>query len=696
MADLPHPPGERLAISDAPSTTTDSEADVDYQPDTDGDTEDIDINDEAYIERLLDAEQAEDDAEQDGDDTEEETDEEEPHYHEIEIELEEEPNQAGNETETERSELLYLFLLVQNLLLTLRFAAARQRRQVLRLLANSEIGRLFAFGTDDGEFELDDGSDDGAHPSIWRRRRRRPKPDPNRFPKVPSDEGIELMNSGTFGSNELEIDTVRDRGNIGKKKRLARRILNRELATESYTGQKLNQRLMAQGMIPSSNADMIIHYDQPVYSGQFSDDGNFFFSVNKDFKVRMYDTSNPYKWRHYKTVEYPFGRWTLTDASLSPDNKYLAYTSIQNIVCLAPTDPNDHGDPYVLDLSDMGQNRRNQGFHARQLGGSFGIFSVRFSGDGRELVAGATSGQIIVYDIESRQTTHRIFGHDADVNAVCFADSSSPHILYSGSDDTTLKVWDTRSMGDSREAGVFVGHIEGLTYIDSKGDGRYILSNGKDQSMKLWDLRMVMSASDYAALPPSRRTTEPRLDYRLAAYDEDDWYRDPDDNSLVTFRGHRVLRTLIRCHFSPPGSTNSRYVYSGSEDGKVYIWNMDATLAGTVDVYAATKDTRPAYLSTRPMWWDVDSDDSDSPWRTCVRDASWHPNAPMIVASAWSGYGMSTGTCSVHSWNDGAEDDEAEPRMGMSVNEKLEPDPALCEQPRRSFHAERRPRRYLR
>lgn len=35
---------------------------------------------------------------------------------------------------------------------------------------------------------------------------------------------------------------------------------------------------------------------------------------------------------------------------------------------------------------------------------------------------------------------------------------------------------------------------------------------------------------------------------------------------------------------------------------------------------------------------------------------------------------MSTGTCTLHSWNDGAEDDEAEPKMGLRVNEKLEVD----------------------
>jgi DDB1- and CUL4-associated factor 11 len=231
-------------------------------------------------------------------------------------------------------------------------------------------------------------------------------------------------------------------------------------------------------MIPSSNADMIIHYDQPVYSGQFSDDGNFFFSVNKDFRVRMYDTSNPYSWRYYKTVEYPFGQWTLTDASLSPDNRYLAYSSIRSTVCLAPTDPNDLGDPYNLDLSDTGNGRIHSMAYRARYGSSFGIWSVRFSGDGREIVAGADDGLIVVYDIESRRTLHRISGHEKDVNAVCFADSSSPHILYSGSDDTTIKVWDTRSMADNREAGAFVGHIEGLTYIDSKGDGReYAISS---------------------------------------------------------------------------------------------------------------------------------------------------------------------------------------------------------------------------
>jgi DDB1- and CUL4-associated factor 11 len=53
---------------------------------------------------------------------------------------------------------------------------------------------------------------------------------------------------------------------------------------------------------------------------------------------------------------------------------------------------------------------------------------------------------------------------------------------------------------------------------------------------------------------------------------------------------------------------------------------------------------------------------------------------------------MSTGTCTVHSWNDGAEEDEAEPKMGLRVNQKLEVDPALYASPESERPTRRRPR----
>ncbi|KAL1968042.1 hypothetical protein VTN77DRAFT_2171 [Rasamsonia byssochlamydoides] len=540
--------------------------------------------------------------------------------------------------------------------------------QIIQFLGANSLRRILqSHGMLSGTLTADDYDDDddndeeyGLHYGGYRvrvRRRRRDRPAEDVFPKVPSDVGTELMGSGLYGSNPHYVDELKQR-----KKRLATKLMWRELGIGTVGAQKRDVRSVFQDMIPSSTPDKIIHFDSRCYSGQFSDDGNFFFCCSQDFRVRMYDTSNPFEWKYYKTVNYPFGQWTITDATLSPDNKYLAYSSIRHLVCLAPTDPNDHSDPILLDFSNM---RRRAGGYGNS---HFGIWSLRFSGDGREIVAGTSDRSVIVYDIETRQSILRLQNHDDDVNAVCFGDSSSPHILYSGSDDTTLRVWDRRSMGDGREAGVFMGHTEGLTYVDSKGDGRYVLSNGKDQLMKLWDLRKMMTTAEFDKIDPSRYTTG--FDYRFMSYSEEDYQPHPHDCSVVTFRGHRVLKTLIRCHFSPPGSTNSRYVYSGSEDGKVYIYNLDATLAGTIDVENATRNSRPQDVDLFTTAYEMRG--GDKRWRTCVRDASWHPNAPVLAATSWNGWGMSTGTCTVHTWTDSASEDEGDPPMGMSYNNKLE------------------------
>lgn len=210
--------------------------------------------------------------------------------------------------------------------------------------------------------------DDGVESGGPRTRRKRPAYIP---PTGPNEEGRKLMQSGTFGTNE------RNEGTFARKKRLAYMIMQRELALGCLGKQRSYNNLMkqvprltllmfdlteaSQHLIPSSSPDTIIKYTNKCYSGQFSDDGNFFFACSQDFRVRMYDTSNPYAWKYYKTVHYPYGQWTITDASLSPDNKYLAYSSIKPVVCLANTDPGETSEPYLLDFSDTGRRRRGYG-----------------------------------------------------------------------------------------------------------------------------------------------------------------------------------------------------------------------------------------------------------------------------------------------------------------------------------------------
>jgi WD40 repeat protein len=85
--------------------------------------------------------------------------------------------------------------------------------------------------------------------------------------------------------------------------------------------------------------------------------------------------------------------------------------------------------------------------------------------------------------------------HEDDVNAVCFGNDGS-NILLSGADDGLVKVWDRRTMngfGRAQPVGVFAGHRDGITFIDSRGDDKYFLSNSKDQTIKVWDIRHFAS-----------------------------------------------------------------------------------------------------------------------------------------------------------------------------------------------------------
>ena len=242
------------------------------------------------------------------------------------------------------------------------------RQALLQLLGGQRGFRQLFVQHLGGGGELDDSDDDdgalGRGVGGRRRRQTRSNRAPIVYPKVPSDTGTELMSSGKFGRTDPRLRPCERR----KPDSVAYRLLRRELGTE-FAQAKIADRLVAQDMLPASKADTIVEYDSRVYSGQFSDDGNFFFSCGQDFRVRMYDTSNPYRWKYYKSVVYHGGRWTITDASLSPDNKFLAYSSIRPRVCLASTDPHDDSEPWLLDFS----RQRRRGAHDNYYDQDFGV-----------------------------------------------------------------------------------------------------------------------------------------------------------------------------------------------------------------------------------------------------------------------------------------------------------------------------------
>ncbi|XP_026438120.1 LEC14B homolog [Papaver somniferum] len=353
--------------------------------------------------------------------------------------------------------------------------------------------------------------------------------------------------------------------------------------------------------LPVSGPYRIDKMDSRAYVSQFSADGSLFVAGFQGSHIRIYDVENG--WKVHKDIHARSLRWTITDTSLSPDQQYLVYASMSPIVHIVNI--RSGGKQSRANVTDIHEGLDFSANDDGEEEDSFGIFSVKFSTDGRELVAGSSDDSIYVYDLERKKLSLKIEAHTSDVNTVCFADESG-HLIYSGSDDNLCKVWDRRCFkAEGKAAGILVGHLEGITFLDSRGDGRYFISNGKDQTIKRWDIRKMSSNVDCHG-----RLKNYEWDYRWMEYPaRARKSRHPYDQSLSTYKGHSVLRTLIRCYFSPVHSTGQKYIYTGSNDSSVYIYDV-------------VSGSQVAKLQNHA---------------TTVRDCNWHPYYPMLVSSSWDG-----------------------------------------------------------
>ncbi|KAL2530409.1 transducin family protein/WD-40 repeat family protein [Forsythia ovata] len=353
--------------------------------------------------------------------------------------------------------------------------------------------------------------------------------------------------------------------------------------------------------LPVNGPSEIDKMNSCAYVSQFSADGSLFVAGFQESHIRIYNVDNG--WKIQKDIRARSLGWTITDTSLSPDCRLLAYSSISPVVHIV--DVGSAAKESHANITEIHEGLEFSSNTEDYEDYSFGIFSIKFSTDGRELVAASRDESIYVYDLEAKRVSLRIKAHKSDVNAVCFADETG-NIIYSGSDDHLCKVWDRRCF-DTKEqpVGVLMGHLEGITFIDTRGDGRYFISNGKDQAIKLWDIRKMSSNVEYT---PVRGY--PDWDYRWMSYPGHVRnMRHPHDLSVATYKGHTVLRTLIRCYFSPENSTAQKYIYTGSADSSVYIYDLvSGAQVAKLDFHEDT-----------------------------VRDCHWHPFYPMMVTSSWDG-----------------------------------------------------------
>ncbi|XP_031559643.1 DDB1- and CUL4-associated factor 11-like isoform X2 [Actinia tenebrosa] len=356
-----------------------------------------------------------------------------------------------------------------------------------------------------------------------------------------------------------------------------------------------NRALASSNYLPNT-VKIKAKYGQKAFCGTYSRDGTVFLSACQDEYIRLFDTTHGRFYNFHSIHARDIG-WSIIDTAFSPDQHFLIYSSWSDYIHLC----NIYGDCSTHVALDLKPRLRR-----------FCAFSIAFSEDNAEILAGCNDSCLYIYDRASDKRTLRISGHDRDydVNAIAFADASS-QILFSAGDDGLCKVWDRRTLNESNPSpvGVFAGHSDGITFISSKNDTRHLITNCKDQTIKLWDLRKFSSQE---GIDQTKHVVgAQRWDYRWQNVPRKNLRRKslPGDSSIMSYRGHNVRNTLIRCYFSPTHTTGQRYIYTGCSSGSVVIYDI---LTGKMVSKLRGHDA-------------------------CVRDVSWHPYENKIVSSSWDG-----------------------------------------------------------
>ncbi|KAJ1958090.1 hypothetical protein EC988_000498 [Linderina pennispora] len=367
---------------------------------------------------------------------------------------------------------------------------------------------------------------------------------------------------------------------------------------------QLPQSTLSLRLLPTTLTGEIVRSSSRIYNAGFSADGSLFYQSSQEFNVKIYKVDGNARLRHIETMQADYGRWTVTDTKISSDNEFVAYSADDSVLQIGRL--GEHPQSYDLSTDNLEPDQES-----RIIRSAASVWSLAFSPARGHIATGNSAGDIALADFSSRKRLFLVRAHSEDVNSIAFFESHNPHLLCSGGDDCTIRLWDTRIRPSSDlPVGSWHGHTEGITHVAAKGDGRYLVSNGKDQKMKLWDVRKISSSKS------ASNHLYTAFDYRYYHYPHNpQMVQAANDLSVMTYMGHTVYSTLIRCAFSPLHTTGQRYLYTGSADGSVYIYNLDGTLRHKLYTEMGVRRSQLG---------------------VAIRDVSWHPSQSLLTCTYWT------------------------------------------------------------
>lgn len=251
---------------------------------------------------------------------------------------------------------------------------------------------------------------------------------------------------------------------------------------------------------------------------------------------------------------------------------------------------------YSISLDPSGQHLASAGFDRNiflwdvygdcanynvLVGHKNAVLEVQWASNSNHIMTCSADKTVSVWDSNKGVRLRKFMDHTGIVNSVSVA-KKNPFLFASGSDDNTVKIWDSRC----KWAVQSLEHEFQVTAVALSEDGESVFSGGIDNLIRRWDLKAseegktdleleghLDTITGLAISPDGSHILSNAMDSTLRKWDVRP-YAATGSRCVMMYEGvhHGAEKGLLRASWAPDGES----VACGSADRIVHIWDASS------------------------------------------------------------------------------------------------------------------------